>query len=1113
MYGAFEGLYRSYNCARITGRWGLDRIGERGGGLRVCGSSGRVLQVHDCRALHEMGRVRSKKRTETGYSDLLSAETAIFLGCISTNECCAKCGAEMRVAMAFVQVVRRSMRPEEYTDIRFGRLKRFLYEEKIEITDIKIRDARQVSEKEYVYDVSGWRPLKKEDIYFTPDGTVFFQANYSIPERMKKKELWLFMWTAAEIIVKVNGVYVGGLDPNRDRTLLSPYIKGNDLKIEMEGYNRSKPDDERNPASMKLRGCRQEFQGLYLAAVNKDALSLFYDLQILLDIAKCEYFNEDYRRFLNRELSRALDLIDFEEMREGVEVDEHCLCKDSGRYEMLNTQIRQAAQYIEEVIYCNTNFKGSGDVALVGHSHLDIAYYWRRIHAVQKNARTVLIQMRLMDRYPDFRYTHTQAYTYELLEKYYPDLFEELKEKIAAGNFEPVGAMYVEPDCNIPSAESLIRQCLYGQEYFRSRFGKTVNNAWLPDVFGNSWILPQILRKSGVEYFVSNKMSTWNDTNRFPHNNFIWKGMDGTSVYACVPPTHFITWNMPSQIQENWEAYQDKETGGQTLSMFGYGDGGSGATEEMLELMHRYDKLSIMPKTSQMGGAGFLEKNLKGNEKLAVWDGELYLEMHRGTFTTKSNLKRENRQLEFALRELEIAAVLRLLSGGAYPQEQIREIYKKVLINQFHDILPGSHIHPVYEDAMQDYREVRKCIIQLLGTGTCYFNSLSYPRKSVTFVEMPEGNIIRCGKTGSFVIPQLAAFEIAETLPVLNGKPGWLNVVELTAESERYRIHFCEDGSIVSWYDKELDREWVDGVFNRLHLYQDLPGVYDAWDILPNYKDNEMKLTVAKPLHLQHMDDVSAVFEVTLETKKSRWRMQLRLFADSGEIEVEHIVDWQEKHRLAKVEFGINVVSRELVCDTSAGYIRRETHKNTTWQQARFEVCMHKWCDMSEADGGVAVINDGKYGVGADENKITLSLLRATIRPDITSDMGHHNFCYKIVPHAGSHLEAEINRIAYEYNVPLLKPYLPAAIDTNISQLAAAVAEKKVLYLQALKLSGDGKQIVVRLAEQNGTRGILRLPFQVQPLTMLEDAEGEMEQEIVYKPFEIVTFAIAPERV
>lgn len=1000
--------------------------------------------------------------------------------------------------MAFVQVVRRSMRPEEYTELRFGWLGDYIYDEKYEITDIKICDARQTDENEYEFYPGGYRPLHRGDLYYTPDGTVFFKAHAVVPESMRGKEVWLSMWTAAEVIVKANNVYVGGIDPNRDRVLLSPYINKEELIIEMEGYNRSKPDDERNPDAMALKGCRQEFQGLYLATVNHAVLDLFYDLQLLLDIMKSEYFNEDYRVFLKRELNLALNLIDFDALRGG----------DRSR---LTEQARAAAGYIQKHIYENTDFNGSGSVALVGHSHLDIAYYWRRIHTVHKNARTVLIQLRLMDRYPEFKYTHTQAYTYELLEKYYPELFEELKEKIAAGSFEPTGAMYIEPDCNVPNAESLVRQCLYGQMYFRSRFGMTVHNCWLPDVFGNSWILPQILKKSGVDYFVSNKMSTWNDTNRFPHNNFIWKGIDESEVYACVPPTHFITWNMPSQIQENWEAYQEKETGGQTLSMFGYGDGGSGATEEMLELMRRFDKLSVMPKTEHMGAQEFLEKNLKDNENLEVWDGELYLEMHRGTFTTKAMLKKENRRLEFALREAEIAAVLREAGEEPYPGEEITGIYKKFLVNQFHDILPGSHIHPVYQDAMNDYQAVEEETDRLIGKGRFYFNSLNFPRKSITFVENEAGNQTRCGQRGSFVIPGMEAFSMKEGFRLPQEQsPQWITVNGLEAETPFYRIRFGEDGSILSLYDKEYDREWVKSALNRLHLYQDLPGVYDAWDILPNYKEKETPVCVRAPLHFAGADSVCAVFETELGVSESVWKMKIRLFAEDRSVDVENCVDWNEKHKLAKVEFDINVVSRELVCDTSAGYTARETHRNTSWQQAKFEVCSHKWCDLSETGGGVAVINDGKYGIGLDGSRITLSLLRANIRPDITSDIGRHEFCYAIYPHAGNAVEAQINRRAYEYNVPLRKTRIPEKTDGKLGLLLQAITQAgSGIFLQALKKSEDGNGIIVRLSEQDGTRGKIALPFAVQPVNLLEDAEGEPVDTVYYKPFEIISFFAA----
>lgn len=973
--------------------------------------------------------------------------------------------------MAHIKVVRRSMRPEEWTDLRFGWLKRHIYSSKWEIKNLMIRDARQVSEMEFEYYSEDYRPLNKGDMYFTPDGTAFIKADVDIPEELQGKELWFSLKTAAEICVKVNGRYIGGVDPNRERMLLSPYVNSKEtLHFDMMGYNRSKPDDERNPESLSVRGCRQIFEGAYICTVNHSVQDLVWDFELLLDIAKSELFSEDYRNFLNKELNNAMNFIDFEsDELSGVE---------------------EAQKYLDEVVFANDTYKGSGDVALIAHSHLDIAYYWRRIHAVQKNLRTVLIQLRLMDKYPDFKYTHTQPYVYETLEKYYPDVFEELKEKVANGQFEPVGAMYVEPDCNVPSAESLIRQCLYGQQTYERMFGKRVNNAWLPDVFGNSWILPQILKKSGVDYFVSNKMSTWNDTNRFPHNNFIWKGIDGTDVLACVPPTHFITWNMPSQIQENWEAYIDKDSGGQTMNMFGYGDGGSGCTEEMIELMHRFDKLSIMPKCTHMGGAEFLEKNLADNENLEMWDGELYLEMHRGTFTTKSDMKRANRRLENKFRNAEMLSVLR----GEDNREKITALYKNLLINQFHDILPGSHIHPVYEDAMADYKEIEAELDKIIGTGSKYFNTLNFKRDALTFVPNKKGTSTRYGEKGNWLIPDIPALSSASLRKTyVNGE--WIEIGE-TVETPYYSVKFNEDGSIASLYDKELGREWADGDFNKIKIYTDCPGNYDAWDILPNYKDKQIDITVSKPLSLFEKDSECASFLTEFKTESSTWTMIIRLFRRSRGIEVENIVEWNEKHKLAKAEFSCNVLTRKALCDTSAGFIERDTHKNTSWQQARFETCHHKWCDLAETDGGVALINDGKYGVGFDRNVMSLSLLRATIRPDVTSDIGRHDFCYMIMPHADNAVKAGINNIAFQYNVPLVK----ADVQYNGSTF-------EPLYMQAVKDSENGKMTVIRLSEQNGTRGKIQLDKKVKLLNMLEDVEGETDV-LEYKPFEILTIGI-----
>ncbi len=974
--------------------------------------------------------------------------------------------------MAHIKVTRRSMRPEEWTDLRFGWLKRHIYKEKYEVENLLIRDARQVEEMEFEYYSDEYRPLKKGDMYFTPDGTAFIKADVNIPDELKGKELWFSLKTAAEICVKVNGKYVGGVDPNRDRMLLSPYINENEvLRFEMMGYNRSKPDDERNPESLSVRGCRQIFEGAYICTINDDVQSLVYDFELLLDIAKSELFNEDYRVFLNKELNNAMNFIDFDNEK--------------------LTGISEAKQYIEDVIYKNDTYKGAGDVALVAHSHLDIAYYWRRIHAVQKNLRTVLIQLRLMDRYPHFKYAHTQPYTYETLEKYYPDVFAELKQKVANGQFEPVGAMYVEPDCNVPNAESLIRQCLYGQKTYERMFGKRVNNAWLPDVFGNSWILPQILKKSGVDYFVSNKMSTWNDTNRFPHNNFIWRGIDGTDVYACVPPTHFITWNMPSQIQENWEAYIDKDSGGQTLNMFGYGDGGSGCTEEMIEMMNRFEKLSVMPKCEHTSGAQFLEKNLKNNKNLQVWDGELYLEMHRGTFTTKDYIKRANRILEEKFRTAELLSVIR----GAGNRDEITELYKKFLINQFHDILPGSHIHPVYEDAMKDYEELEKALNKIIGSGSKYFNTLNFKRDALTFVENKKGSATRYGKKGNWIIPNINSLSLA-VLRKTDFKGEWYKIDGNNIETPFYKARLNDDGSIETLYDKELQREWIGGEFNKLKLYVDCPGNYDAWDILPNYREKEAPVLVKTPLQLCESDGESVTFKAVLETEKSTFNMNIRFFRRSRGIEVEHNIDWNEKHKLLKAEFNPDILTRKAYCDTSAGFIERETHRNTTWQQARFETCHHKWCDMSESGGGVAIINDGKYGVGFLNNNISLSLLRATERPDVTSDIGKHSFSYMIVPHGDDHLKAGINKLALQYNTPLVKADCEWQFETF-----------EPLYLQAAKGSENGKMTVIRLCEQNGRRGKIQLSSKVKLLNMLEDVEGEADV-IEYKPFEIITIGI-----
>ena len=976
------------------------------------------------------------------------------------------------------------MLPDEWTRVRIGWLKKRLIAQEWEITGWTVREGRQTGDNSYVMYDAEPRPLHQGDEYFTPDGTAFLHAEAAAPRGMDGANgLRLRLTTAGEMLVRVNGRLHGGIDPNRE-TMTLPPAEGGRYVFDIEGYNRSKPDDDRNEDTMRFKGCRQVFQGAFFVLPDEEASALYQDAMLFYNILTGGEFDEDYCALVSDRLYHALNLVDWN----------------------TGAGMREAREYIARELYANHLYRGSGSVALVAHSHLDIAYYWQRKHAIQKNARTCLIQLELMDRYPALKYTHTQAYLFETLEEYYPDLFARVLEKVKSGQFEPAGGMYVESDCNIPSAESLTWQFLYGQRYFREKFGKICGNCWLPDVFGTSAILPQILRKSGIRYYVSNKMSTWNDTNRFPHNSFIWRGLDGCEVYACVPPTHFITAATPTEIMQNWNAYQDKNSGAATLCMYGYGDGGSGVTEEMMQTVGRLGQVSAMPEITVTGGQAYLEENLNENKRLSVWDGELYLEMHRGTFTTKADLKRNNRQLEILLRDAELCCALRWLQGAPYPAETLRKAWKTLLVNQFHDILPGSHIRPVFEDAMADYAQIRKNCAALTGpdVGVLY-NTLSFARTLPAFVPDAAGAETRLGVPGRFVRGDMPALSKITERPG-GTDPGWICAEMLPGERIRVRTDrlsavIAPDGSIESLKDGK-GREYTQGGFNRLRLFRDVPGNYDAWDILPTYRETELPMEVDQPVREAYRNGETAAFTCTLKTEKSRFVRTLRFFRGRGIIEAEYLVDWREDHVLAKAEFACAVRAPFAQCDTSAGYIVRETARNTSWQQARYEVCQHKWCDLSETGGGVAIINDGKYGVGLWENVISLSLLRATCRPDLLSDRGEHAFAYLIVPHERTAQEDGINRMALEYNTPLMKADLPSL----------ALPEMGSLFLQSLKQSEDGKKLILRLTEQDGRRGEIHFPFPVTRANLLEDEEKETDT-VSYGPFEMLTLCVNPARI
>jgi len=1035
--------------------------------------------------------------------------------------------------MAHEKVERRSMSLEHWARLMFEQVEALIVDAAAPTGRWRVR-VGQYAPEGYTWDGPA-QPIADGEPWGRPDGTAVFEGTAVIPKRMAGRKVWLQMAIAAETIVYVNGRLCDGLDPNRSRVLVKGRARGGErLKLRMEAYVRSKPDDDRDPRIKAIRGCVQRFRQPELVVVNEEHLAARHDLHVLYAAAFGKALDDDVRERLLRDVREVLKLMPpFE----------------SGR-EALAASLPRVRRYLREHVFTGGAgpFGHTGRLACVAHSHLDIAYHWRVRQSVQKNARTCLIQLRLMERYPEFKYSHSQAWTYETLEKFYPELFRQVRRRVAEGRWEIVGGLYVEPDCNLPSAESLARQILYAKRYFLGKFGVEVDNVWLPDVFGNSAIMPQILRAGGIGYFVSNKMSTWNDTNMFPHNQFVWRGLDGTEVFACVPPLHFITWMEPDQVLEGWQRFLDKDVSDESLHMYGYGDGGSGANDEMLELYERLKVLPGLPALRLTTGREYLHSAFDGKKGLAVWDGELYLEMHRGTFTTKGALKRENRRGEFLALETEALATCAALAGGKYPRAELEEAWKLLLLNQFHDILPGSHTAAVFADAMEDYAAMRekfdacrRAALDRLAPpaardALCVFNPFGFARDGLAVVEAADADstlaavdedgtrraaewqavagggrrlVVETGpvaplafKNLTLVPAQAAKRRGASEAP----RPGAANAPapELVAvprrlENRFFRLEFDRAGRLVRLFDKRAGREaFAPGeVGNAWQLFEDRPGTYNAWDILERYEDHPIAIGEWASVEPAGQGPVSASLRLRRRFGASSAEQIIRLFAAVPRIDFETFVDWHEDERLLKVAFPLAVRSRHYTTDTSAGGLERPSHRNTTWEQARFEVCCHKWVHVGEGLFGVGLMNDSKYGCDVKGGTVRLSLLRAPIRPDRESDRGEHRFTYSLWTDGGDWRRGGLVEAAYDLNWPMRAlrgraavpqdsrsgkerrvgaPHprgsggkMPPAGETHRGMMEISTP---ALHVQSLKMDEDGKgDVVLRLIELYGSHG------------------------------------------
>jgi alpha-mannosidase len=728
------------------------------------------------------------------------------------------------------------------------------------------------------------------------------------------------------------------------------------------------------------------------------------------------------------------------------------------------------------------------EVAAVGHAHIDTAWLWPLAETYRKTLRTFSTAVRYMDEYPAYRFACSQAQQYAWVKERNPDLWERIRAKVAAGQFVPVGGAWVEPDLNLPSGESLARQLLHGQRFFESEFGVRCNEFWSPDAFGYCGQLPQLVRGAGMTYFLTQKLS-WNRFNRPDESTFLWQGDDGSEVLVHFPPddTYNSAADVPSLLKTANES-KSLEHSHTSLLVYGWGDGGGGPTREMLETLTRAHDVQGLPRTRLATPDEFFTALEAEGTVRPVVVGELYFEYHRGTYTSQAFVKRGNRRSEQGLHDVEFLAVAR---GGEYPRAELDRLWKLLLLQQFHDILPGSSIRLVYEDAARDFAELERGIATLIGAGQTLVNTTPFARRDVVDGELVEA----------------APFAAAHTVDADDE----VRVDGLTLENRHLRVTLAPSGAVESVFHKATGRETLAAPGNRLVLYDDDPVAFDAWDIDPYTLHTGRD---AAPAESYDVRSTRLRAEVTFERRigrSSHVQQIVRLDADSERLEVHSKVDWRESHTLLKTEFPLAVRARNATYEMPFGYAERPTHYSTSFDRARYEVPGHRFADLSEHGFGAALLTDSKYGYSCHDGVLAVSLLRSPKSPDPEADMGVHEFAYALVPHSGGWREAGILALAATFNAPLRR--------TSFELDGSFATADGGLVLDTIKRAEDSDAIVLRLYEPHGGRGTARVRLAVpfahahratlleEPGDALDTDDGEIT--IPFRPHEIVTVIVS----
>lgn len=928
-----------------------------------------------------------------------------------------------------------------------------------------------------------------------------------------------------ESLLYVNGKPYQGVDGNHKEVFFNLKETGRELELSFRIW--SGLNGGGRPREMTMSIDRAEFGVLDTAADD-----FYYLAMAALETHELLDENNEYKSYILNQLVEAFRLVDFTNK------------KSETYYKSLQTALD----------YLRDRLKGQGkpgvNVTMLGHTHIDVAWLWRLRHTREKTARSFSTVNRLMEKYPEYIFIQTQPQLYDYLKEDYPDIYEHIKKRVAEGRWEPSGAMWVECDCNLASGESIIRQILVGKNFFKKEFDYESEFLWLPDVFGYSWALPQILKKSGVNTFMTTKIS-WNDTNRLPYDTFIWRGMDGSEV-----TTHFVTTtelndvtytyngeSRPYAIKGVWDNYRNKDLNRDLLISYGFGDGGGGPTREMIKYIEAAKLMPGIPNVETGRATEYFRKlneTIKENPYngyLPIWDGELYLEFHRGTYTSQGYNKKMNRFMEYKLREEEMLSVFaEKLFNKPYNREEFLKAWKIVLCEQFHDILPGSSIHEVYEDSHEEYERALKYIENATKSAKAsfvtekenvftLFNQANWERDSI--VKIPagaetyeytdsEGNTLpshRCGEKDLVYVKGLKPLAFSTITRSVKACKEASSFVENTVETPYYVVSWDDKGRLVRLYDKGADREVIpEGKFaNVFQIFEDKPRCFDAWELEATIDLKKEEIPCDGNI-IKTKNELGYFIHFTYNYNNSKIMQTLCLYNDKRRIDFKTVVDWKESQKILKTAFSVDIRGVFARYDVQEGNIVRPITRNTSWEAAKFEVVAHKWADLSETGYGVALLNDCKYGYDIKEDTMRLSLLKSATDPDYSADYGTHEFTYSIYPHKEEWYNSGLEEEAFDLNSPVV--VLEGASALGNESLISFDA--KNIVLDAFKKAENEEAYVLRFHEFTGRRGKINLKIGLKfdswcESDLMENPLGEWKQtaiEVEVKPYEIKTIML-----